>query len=246
VTAFEIGFFERSARLSDADLAFIIAAVNQQMVEQLAPAYRRAPWNCVAYLDIPPGAKTPIVPIRVLDDIGEAGALGFHTSLLGAPWGRVQTPEFPDDGTTFSHEAAEAWADPLVDQRVRMADGREMAFEVCDPCQRDSYLIEVAIGEETRLIHVSDCVLPSYFDPNGKPPFTLREQMLRISTIDRPFGIAPGGYAIVRDSDGETSAIYDEDDSHASRVLNRRATDSLSRSYRRGFRGQLEPLSANA
>ncbi len=238
---YEIGFFERSARLSDADLAFIVAACNEQMVKHLAPAYRREPWTCTAYRDIPAGAPTPIIPLRILDDISSEGAIGFHSTFLGMPWGRVQTPDSALDGTTFSHEAAEAWGDPNVDQWVRMPDGREMALELCDPCQRDFYIVDISIGAETRKIRVSDCVLPSYWDPNGRPPFTLYEKMTGVQVIGQPFGLSAGGYAIVRDRKGETSAIYAAGDATAGGALDQRRTEQLSRTYRRGFRGALEP-----
>lgn len=234
---FEIGFFERSTRLTGGDLAFIVAACNAQLAHDVAPAYGRESWSCVAYADIPPGAPTPIIPIRVLDDIKHPGAIGFHSSFIGMPWGRVEAPTDPLDGTTFSHEAIEAFADPELDQWRRMPDGREMAYEPCDPCQRDWYYLEVRIGMETRLIRVSDAVLPSYWQADGRAPFTVRELLLHQATINRPFGIAPGGYAIVRDASGKTSSIYARGDVHAEAALHTRASDALSRSYRRGFRG---------
>jgi len=241
--AFEIGFFERSSRISDGDLAFIVAACNRQMVEHLAPAYGLAPWTCTAYHEIPAGAPTPIVPIRVLDDVMEEGALGFHTSFLGMPWGRVEAPTNRLDGTTFAHEAIEARLDPGVDKWVRMPDGREMAYEACDPCQRGAYTMDVVIGIRTRFLLVSDFVLPSYWQADGRAPFTMCEKLTGAATIDRPFGLAPGGYAIVREPGQEPVSIFAEDDDTAAAAVAHRKAEQLSRTFRRGFRGALEPLS---
>ena len=119
--------------------------------------------------------------IRVMmveDKIDVDGALGYHTDELGLIFARILAENNAESGP---HECCEESLDPDCSIWKPMPDGREIAFESCDPVEGDSYQQDATIGDETRQIPVSNYVLPSYFDPNGQHPFD------RMGKLTAPF-----------------------------------------------------------
>jgi hypothetical protein len=226
--------FQENSRISQADLAFKIAAVNRQMREDLAPAYLEEPWPCNSYKSLVGLPAGTFWAISVLDDIDAPGAAGFHDYAAGLAYGRVRASADPLDATCESHEAAELWADPRCSIWIPMPDGRFTAREICDACEADRYDIEVTIGAETRRIWVSDFLLPAWFVSGAPRPYTF------LDSVDEPFGLSRngGGYRLVREQNGNISSDFGRH-SPFPVMRNRMAkkiADPLSRTARRGLR----------
>jgi hypothetical protein len=188
----------------DRDVAFWVEAVRKQLQEHVAPAWGMPPPGVFLY---DAEQFTPVVEgsvIAVVDDDGDDDAAGFHSILAGIPFGLVDLKQARLPSRTLSHEALELFANAMLDRWVMGPNGLEYAVELCDAVQRDSYPVEVTMFGETRMDYVSDFLLPAWFDRQDK--------LLACSYLDptrgpaerlRPFGLAPGGYAIARNGSGE-------------------------------------------
>jgi hypothetical protein len=86
------------------------------------------------------------------------------------------------------HEADEQDVDPSCTSTATAPNGDVWALEVGDPVETSSYNITIADGSQ---VAVSDFVYPSFFDPQGSPPFD------HVGVVSAPFTMAPGGYAII-------------------------------------------------
>ncbi len=232
----EIACQASSRLLTPADFAFQARAINIQMEQHWGPAFAEEPWPVRSYATLSGLPAGTFWPLAILDDIDKMGALGFHDDVAGLAFGRVLASVDPLDATTLSHEALELRADPRCDLWLPMPDGRQVARELCDPCERDRYDIEVTIGSETRRIWVSDFVLPAWFVAGAARPYTY------LDTVDAPFCLSRtgGGYRLIRDPDGFISSDFgrelDPNWHHMAARMDRKAADPLSRTHRRGLR----------
>lgn len=224
----EIAFQNASKVLYERDLLFQIAAVDRQMREHFAQAWKMEPWPCNVYRDVNPLPQGTYHPIFILDSIvGRSDILGDHSDVMNYIFGRVLA-RGSETGFTCSHEALEMELDPEVNLWVkRPSDGKLVAKEACDAVEDDFYEIDVTVAGETRKEKVSNFVFPSYFDPNGRLPFDY------MGLLRAPF--ANRGYMIVRDP--ETDSVSFEfargldrgGAAHAAAKLD----DELSRTHRR-------------
>lgn len=226
----EIAFSIEKSRFTEVDLAFQVAAVNEQMIRDFAPAWRVEAWPCSAYKSLTGLNRSDYHPIFFMDDIN-LDALGFHDSVLNFIYGRVMTPVDAADATTASHEAVEMRADPDCNLYAAMADGREVALETGDPVEADAYLMPVSIAGEVRGIYVSNFVLPSYFQPGSSGPWDFMGRLQGPAP-----SMTPGGYLIVRDpTSGEISFVFA--DRAAAKHLAAKRADPASRTGRRLAKG---------
>jgi hypothetical protein len=224
----EISFINRSS-MSEPDFAYAIRACHDQMVDDFMPAWRgrldgpdQQIWPCVGYLSVDGLRPGSYCPIGVLDEIGKDGSLGYHDYILGAYGRSLPLVE------TFSHEALELRADPFVNLWVPMpnSNGRQVALEVGDPVQNDSYTKKITIAGLSRDVPVSNFVYPSWFDPNGKPPF----DHMRLCT--RPF--ENRGYLIVKEPDEGVSFVFAKTVERAGRArYAAKADQPWTRTFRR-------------
>jgi len=172
--------------ITDAMIASYVAAQQIQITRDFAPLWGINA-TCVA---VPTGAVIPAGAYQIWfkDHTDQDDALGYHT-LDGNPIAYVFTADDLADGVswsvTSSHETLEMLADPMVNQ-VRDIAGVEYAVEVGDAVEDDefSYLINGHL--------MTDFVLPSWFDPAGKAPFSFR------NSVSAPLTLAAGGYIGVR------------------------------------------------
>jgi hypothetical protein len=183
-------------RIDDAALAFASAACDDQLAE-CARAWGLDPWpvTFVSSTDSLPLATTHVM--AVVDTIDVAGAAGYHNAANGVIYGKVLVRSVSQTGMTLSHECVEM----LVDPDAQAWRGL-VALEACDPVEPDGYPYPTTILGETRRIQLSNYVLPSWFDPAGKPPFD------RLGKLSAPLTSSPGGYQIVRDEQGNTSTVF--------------------------------------
>jgi hypothetical protein len=226
----EIAFLNRSS-LSEEDVAYHVRAINVQMERDFCPAWRGElfggdePWNCVAYAELPVGAAYAMV---ILNDIQEPNALGFHDDIGGTVYGRVlaQGALTPITG---SHEATEMRADPEINLwRPMPGILQEVALEVADPVEADTYSIAVDLFGKSKNIPVSNFVLPSWFDINGSHPFDF------LGLLREPFSMTQGGYMILRDKAGRISQVFARGSTaHQVGRSSSKLRDPMSRSFRR-------------
>jgi len=229
-----------SSSLDDAILAFQVAACDIQMARDFAPAWagtEPSPVRFYAKTDELPTGSDAAVICTMEDTMDEPGVLGYHTDALGVQYMRVGARGW-DTSTTLSHEVLEWKGDPTAAAWVPIPKGllgnwTHIAAEMCDPCQGDSYLIEVEIFGRKEQVKVSDFLLPSYFDPNGKRPFTF------LDTIDEPFGLSRngGGYrSLLNAKTGQTMqsvAGMHALDETALETVHRKLANRFSRTVRR-------------
>lgn len=176
----------------------MVGAVGRQLHEVATVWDRKLP-VCRGYkttADVPADAY----PIVILDDADQADALGYHDiDPQGRPYGRVFAKTILDNGGTLntgpnsvsaclSHEALELFGDEACSEWGDRGDGSEVAWELCDPVQNDSYTVEYY----NHPVAVSDFVLPAYFDPAAPGPYD------KLGRLTAPFSVAKGGYLIVR------------------------------------------------
>lgn len=222
----------------DADVSLWCRVIASQLYWQVCPAWGLEPWSLSFY----PGEQGS-GPLRTLMNIpvdefrvilfqhGEqAGTLGYHArGPDGRPYGRV----FADDcraygtviSTTLSHEAAELAVDPLCDQWRRMPDGRETALETCDACEGNSYELTLASGVRAM---VSDFLYPNFFKIGCSS-----QQFDQMGRISSSFAKSPGGYMVVRNTDGAISQEFGETYPEGKKTMRLYELHAASRTARR-------------
>ncbi|HZU89655.1 MAG TPA: hypothetical protein VE993_10410 [Stellaceae bacterium] len=191
-----IAIINEATVVADADMPAVVAALQKQVEEHFWPA-----WGLDAELDLvakgtaaPPGAWQLVI----LDDSDQADALGYHeTTEAGLPLAKVFARTTIEDGGSWtvaaSHELLEMLADPEINLSVFVQDdettGKLYAYEVCDPVEEATYLIDG--------IQVSDFVLPSYFE-RGTVGATPAAPFDFLKRLVRPLpALLPGGYLSV-------------------------------------------------
>lgn len=197
----QIGVVFRTTKIDPVTQAFLVEAWDRQS-EEFCAAWDISYVPVVLYSDIPQDevASGEIRIMTVQDTMDVPGAEGYHTDELGLIFARILSDNDADSG---SHECCEENADPDCSQYVPIPNtSNELALEVSDPVQALNYLQDATVGDETRQVPVSDFVYPSYFDPNGQPPFDKMEK------LTAPFTMAPGGYQIILDASGGTEDVF--------------------------------------
>jgi hypothetical protein len=196
----QIGVVNKSSTLSATALAFIVDAWDRQ-AKEFADDWG-VPYTPVVLYDTENGLPTDTGEVRLLtiqDVLDAPDALGYHDDVLGVIFARILADNNAEAGP---HEVCEEEGDPTCDLWMPMGDGREVAKESCDPVEGDSYDQEATVGDETRQVPVSNYVLPSWFDPNGKAPYDKK------GLLKAPLTMTPGGYMIVRDAAGDVEDVF--------------------------------------
>jgi hypothetical protein len=198
----QIAFLDASDVKTE-DVLFAAAACHKQMVEHLAPAYGREPWPVVHYrsvTDLPPDS---VYVLWFVDRIAP-GILGDHNMLKS---GRTLWKGNPDWVRTASHEVCEMFGNIGCNLWLPhpARPGLKLAYELNDPCQAGGYDVGVTVMGVTRVLTVSDFVLPAYWVPGAPGPYNWNGDM------PEPGGILPGGYQIVRDERGVRSFLPHQD-----------------------------------
>lgn len=197
----QIAVVNSSKRLSDADVAFMVAACDAQ-VSECAAAWNIDPTPVVFYARATDLPKSNCRIMDIVDDLDEPGALGYHTDDLGVIYGRVLAQSVDATSVTLSHECLEELVDPTADKWVKMPDGRDVALEDADPVEGDSYEVEAAVLGETRKVKVSNYVLPRWFGATDSGNFD------RLGKLSAPFTMTEGGYMVVRDATGDVENVF--------------------------------------
>jgi hypothetical protein len=135
------------------------------------------------------------------DNADTAGALGYHDlTKNGQPVAKVFVKTTLADhqlvSVTACHELFEMVIDPIANLWAEAEDGTEYAYEMCDPVEEDTFLVDG--------IAMSDFVHPSWFEPFKHPPGTKFDHLGRLT---KPFSMTKGGYVIVKKG-GKVKEVY--------------------------------------
>lgn len=161
-------------------LKIVAAALQIQINGHFAPK-----WPISASIEahsekgIPPG----FWPIRILADIQEPGAAGYHTDANNQPYALIQ---FASDWTvTASHELLEMLFDPFGNSLVpAVINGKQVQVlrELCDPCEAFMYFIHG--------VAVSDFLTPHYYEK----PASSHLHYSFLNKLAGPMDVATDGY----------------------------------------------------
>jgi len=126
------------------------------------------------------------------DNADTAGALGYHDlTKNGQPVSKIFVKTTLDDGqlvsVTACHELFEMAIDPIANLWAEAADGTEYAYEMSDPVEEDTFLVDG--------IQMSNFVHPSWFEPFLHPPGTKFDHL---GLLKKPFSMTKGGYVIIK------------------------------------------------
>jgi hypothetical protein len=189
-----VGIASRSATVGLHDLIKVAAALNVQATRDLQNI-----WNIsatVTALADPESIEPGVLPIFIVDDVGQDGAAGLHLTDHKQPYSLVDAG--PTWSLTASHECLEMLVDPSGNRLVSSSAITAAGGKVQDvTTEKFEYLVEVADPSEDPAnaymideVLVSDFYTPHFFDPVVSPgvrySFTGR--------IKRPREILPGGY----------------------------------------------------
>jgi hypothetical protein len=135
------------------------------------------------------------------DDADTAGALGYHDlTHKGQPISKIfvkTTLEAKElVSVTACHELFEMVIDPLANLWAEAHDGTEYAYEMSDPVEEDTFLVDG--------IAMSNFVHPAWFEPFNHPPGTKFDHL---GLLKKPFSMTKGGYMIIKKK-GKVSQIY--------------------------------------
>jgi len=190
-----------STRMDNSELQRILAAVQTQVLEDVAPSWLNEAVTFTLLAHEQPfspgknGAWRFIVadtPEQVGQDV--PGALGDHDAEGGVPVGYAFVGITLDAGmkpsVTISHEVLEMIGDALIDQCNQWSDLPHALFlaqELCDPVEDDRF------GYEKNGVLVSDFVTPAYFVPSSAGPWDFKGH------LQAPNTLALGGYQLTWD-----------------------------------------------
>jgi len=136
-----------------------------------------------------------------LDDADTAGALGYHDLTKdGRPLSKIFVKTTVQAGdkvsVTACHELFEMVIDPIANLWAEAADGIEYAYEMCDPVESDTFLVDG--------IEMSNFVHPAWFEPFKHPAGTKYDHL---GLLKKPFSMTKGGYMIVK-KNGHVSQVF--------------------------------------
>jgi hypothetical protein len=180
-----------ASTLTVSELTQVSAALSKQVSRDFGPIWGvNATVDAFPSLDDVPAGYWPVI---VKQDIGQAGAAGFHTDKDGNPFALVEYSS--GWSLTASHETLEMLADPYGNRVVASTSPSdhksrvEILVEVCDPSEDASF------GYAINGITVSDFYTPRFLDP-------LVATGVRYSytnAIKKPLSVLKGGYISFHD-----------------------------------------------
>jgi hypothetical protein len=196
-----------STQVSDLDVHTAVDAISKQIYQHVAPAVGVP---AVPVLFLPKGKLAPNRQSRLItvtNDLDEDGALGYHsedgsehiygyvgTSVALAHGAKALTGAY-SISSILSHEVAEMFFDPFCNGWYDTGHGYQVAAEVCDPVENDSYLIDG--------VSVSNFVTLSWFNPYAGRS----DRFDYLGKLTKPFTMTSGGYW-VQQTDGRASQKF--------------------------------------
>lgn len=215
-----IDIVNQTSRIRDARFAALVPVLQQHINADFGPAWqldsvtlnfvgRGQPYSAASW------------SLFLRDTSDEPGDLGYHTDA-GQPAGYVFVEDDMRYGAeisvTIDHELKEMLVDPTTARMGATIGGNQYICEVCDPVEAD------ADGFVLDGFHLSNFVLPAYFDPSSTGPW----DFMKLLSGPCP-ALRPGGYLMWFDgiSWKNTMARY------ADGSLSHRAIRPFGRQWRR-------------
>src|ERR1041385_5456962 len=135
------------------------------------------------------------------DDADQAGALGYHDLTKdGQPISKIFVKTTLEDkqlrSVTAGHELFEMTIDPIANLWAEASDGTEYAYEMCDPVEEDTFLVDG--------IQMSNFLYPTWFEPFKHRPGTKYDHL---GLLKSPFSMTKGGYEIVK-ANGKVKEVF--------------------------------------
>lgn len=204
----EVAITNDTTVLQDAEVTNALPAFQTQVSRDFCPI-----WGVDALLKF--YAKNAFIPpsswrLSLADDSTQQGALGFHLTQSGTPFGFAFVKSDIAAGAswtvTATHELLEMLADPYVMCVVDIPSqsgwgngGTLLAQEIADAPEADAYAYEIP-GADKKPVKVSSFVTPAWFGspvpPGGYPGAKGRFDWGGVMT--QAFQILPGGYIAQR------------------------------------------------
>jgi hypothetical protein len=178
----------------DSILRAIDAAVGVQL-HHVASAWGEVVWQIVA------DANRQGFEVALFDNEKQGSDYGYHdVSPHGQPYARVFVDPILHYGgrwlqselsvsATVSHEVCEMIGDPAANRWAQTARGALYAIELCDPVELNVYPVRLRNGKH---VAVSNFIYPDWLNPYA----TTDARLDHMGVLDKPFHIAPGGYAM--------------------------------------------------
>ena len=216
-----IAVINQSTLINNNDAQTMCQAIQKQLLLHFCPAYKLQPVKIAFYADAMkvPGYAWQISLID--DDASVPGALGYHTEQGDKVIGFVMAKPVLDAGgvvlydainpqnisiaSVLSHEVLETCADRFVNawvDGIKLPQGDQFAYEVCDPVEDQSYTVDV----NGTLVSVSDFVFAAWFNPDATMQFNAPFNYLK--SLNAPFTLSAGGYMCVRNKGGHISQVF--------------------------------------
>jgi hypothetical protein len=205
-----------SRRLSARDVILAVDACARKLRAAVCPLWG-VPYRPVnVFTDI--AALPPLTtdPVFLIDTPGDKSVWGSHFRTV-TPVARVFVdpildvdggngvvladmfdPQRPSVASVLDHELIEMTVDPDLDRYALDAAGNEYPVEPADAVQRWQVMGRAdAPGGGTKIVMLSDFVLPSYFTVGSPGPWNYGGTVDNSgSALTGPFTIAPGGYSV--------------------------------------------------
>jgi hypothetical protein len=190
-----VALVDDTHRVGASTLAQVAGALSEQVAADFAPV-----WHVRASVGVYPAQAVPpgMWAVRIVEDLQDVGALGFHTTENGQPVSFVERGE--DWPSVASHELLEMLADPwgMRMHQARLPAGLEDRYgdfglprpvsrvsyllEVSDPCEATSY----AVGGQ----RLSDFLHPAWYRSDVQPG----ARYSHAGGCVKPREVARGGY----------------------------------------------------
>jgi len=206
-----IAVVNESTTVTDTAVRDATHAFNRQVRDDFGPAWGVTGRVVYHSRRTKPPADAWIVAI--LDDSDQADALGYHdVTIEGHPVAKVFAGTDHDLGlswtVTATHEITEMLADPECNLGAQITDTLWVGYEVADPVEADQY------GYYIDDVLVTDWVYPSWFRPEGQPPYDFTAH------LTEPLTLLPGGYVSLWNPQKGWHQVFAETSTdHNSRVL---------------------------
>lgn len=185
---------DESGKISFTDLQRIALSVDAQLKQDVYPVWQRH-GDCTAYqteADVPLGSWK----VFIKNDLGQPGALGYHTDEHNQPVAYVMYQESLDDVCiTVSHEVVETLLDPYGNRLILALhptlNSRKVRIlcEGCDPSEAKSY--------KKLSLSVSDFYFPEWFDD----AHLIGQKYSFMDVLPGPRSLIQGGYVSYIDTD---------------------------------------------
>lgn len=194
--------------VSDSQAEQIAAACQQQLIDDVAPAWNIKPLPVSVYPSLE-AVPTGVFVLRLVDLADQPDSLGYHNAfyseaecrpIIESGCGVLSNGGLVPDATVssvVSHELIETCVDVDVNLWVPTGSGDlQDAFEACDPVQGDFY--------DKGVVQVSNFVFPQWFIA-GLPTGAQYDYMKRVGAA---FQLSPGGYVVQQTPDGTLSEVF--------------------------------------